>query len=183
MGEALAAISQARSLDPLSLLTNTNLATVLLRLGRYDEAIRVYKETIDLEPGFFWAYRDLGLALYEKHSFRDSINALEKANTISNGNPGVMAALGYCYGATGNTPKAQHILNELKELSRKTYVPPYHVAAVYVGLGNKVQALEWLDRAYEDRSIWMNGIGVDPLFASLRKEPQFIAILKGMGLE
>jgi hypothetical protein len=57
------------------------------------------------------------------------------------------------------------------------------VAAVYVGLGNKVQALEWLDRAYEDRSIWMNGIGVDPLFASLRKEPQFIAILKGMGLE
>jgi serine/threonine-protein kinase len=183
MGEALAAISQARSLDPLSLLTNTNLATVLMRLGRYDEAIRVYKETIDLEPGFFWAYRDLGLALYEKHSFRDSIDALEKANTISNGNPGVLAALGYCYGVTGNTTKAQNILNELKELSRKTYVPPYHVAAVYLGLGNKVQALEWLDRAYEDRSIWMNGIGVDPLFASLRKEPQFIAILKGMGLE
>jgi serine/threonine-protein kinase len=182
-GEALAAITQARSLDPLSLITNTNLASVLLRLGRYDEAIQIYRETIDLEPNFFWAYRDLGLALYEKHSFKESVEALEKANSVSSGNAGVMAALGYCYAVSGNTSKAQVILNDLKRLSRNSYVPPYHVAAVYAGLGNKEQALDWLDRAYEDRSTWMNGIKVDPLFASLRREPRFIALLKRMGLE
>jgi adenylate cyclase len=79
--------------------------------------------------------------------------------------------------------KAQSILRELTEQMGKRYVPPYHVAAVYVGLGNRNQALEWLDRAYEDRSSWMNGIKVDPLFTTLRSEPRFIGILKKMGLE
>jgi tetratricopeptide (TPR) repeat protein len=182
MTEALAAIRKARDLDPLSLLTNTNLASVLLKMGQYDEAIRIYKETIDLEPKFFWAYRDLGLALYEKHSFRDAIDALKKADAVSSGNPGVMAALGYCYAVLGETSRAQNMLDALKELSKRTYVPPYHIAAVYVGLGQNEKALEWLDRAYEDRSSWMNGIKVDPLFANLRGEPQFTAILKKMGL-
>ena len=103
--------------------------------------------------------------------------------SIAAGGSGVMAALGYLYAETGNTSKAQNVLNDLKVLSRKNYVPPYHVAAVYAGLGNKEQALDWLDLAYEDRSTWMNGIGVDPLFTSLHKERRYVAILKKMGLE
>lgn len=182
MNEALAAIRKARDLDPLSPITNTNLASVLLRMGRYDEAIRIYRETIDLEPSFFWAYRDLGLALFEKRSFGEAIDALRKAHSISGGNPGVMAALGYCYGALGQTNLARNMLNQLQELSKRSYVPPYHIAAVYAGLGQPAQALEWLDRAYQDRSSWMNGVKVDPLFGSLRPDPRFASILKKMGL-
>jgi len=182
MGEALAAITQARNLDPLSRDVSTNLATVLLRLGRYDEAIRIYWDTVDLEPQYYWAYRDLGLALYEKSEFKEAVKTLEKANSLSLGNSGVAAALGYCYAATGDAGKAQIILNGLLELSKKTYVPPYHVAAIYAGLGEKEQAIEWLNRAYEDRSTWMNGIKVDMLFASLRGDPRFIEILTKMRL-
>lgn len=182
MSEALMAIRKARDLDPLSPITNTNLASVLLKMGRYDEAIRIYKETIDLEPSFFWAYRDLGLALYEKHSYREAIDALRNADSISRGNPGVMAALGYCYGALGQASLARGMLNQLQELSKRTYVPPYHIAAVYAGLSQPAQALEWLDRAYQDRSSWMNGIKVDPLFGSLHADPRFASILKKMGL-
>jgi TolB-like protein/Tfp pilus assembly protein PilF len=183
MVEALAAIKHAQELDPLSLATSTNLASVLLRLGRYDLAIQIYKETVELEPKYFWAYRDLGVALAQKHRFSDSIQMLEEANLISNGNPGVMAALGYSYAVAGKTAKAKGVLWGLKKLSAKTYVPPYHVAAIYAGLGNKSQALDWLDRAYEDHSSWMNGIKVDPLFTSLHSEPRFIELLKKMNLQ
>jgi serine/threonine-protein kinase len=180
--EALAAIGHAQKLDPISTEANTNLASVLLRLGRYDDAIRIYTDTIDLDPNFFWAYRDLGLALCEKHAYRESIRALERADSVSHNNPAVLAALGYCYARTGNVNRAQDILRRLKELSNRSYVPPYHVAAVYAGLGDKQNALDWLDRAYQDRSTWMNGIRGDPLFDSLRAEPRFIQILKRMGL-
>lgn len=180
--EALTAIGQAQKLDPLSLVTNTNLASVLLRMGRYDDAIRIYTETVDLDPNFFWAYRDLGLALCARHSYKASIGALEKADSVSNNNPGVLAALGYCYAVSGNVRRAQDILRHLKELSAGSYVPPYHIAAVYAGLGDKKRALEWLDLAYQDRSTWMNGIKGDPLFDSLRDDPRFIDILKRMGL-
>jgi serine/threonine-protein kinase len=183
MVEALAAIRQARDLDPLSLYTSNNLGSILLRLGRYNEAIQIYRETLDLNPKFFWADRELGVALDQKQMFRDSVQTLEEARSISNGNPAVMAALGYSYAAAGETGKAQSILRELTEQTGKRYVPPYHVAAVYVGLGNRNQALEWLDRAYEDRSSWMNGIKVDPLFTPLHTDPHFIGILKKMGLE
>jgi TolB-like protein/Tfp pilus assembly protein PilF len=180
--EALAAITQARNLDPLSLNGGTNLATILLRLRRYDEAIKVYMDTVDLEPQYFWAYRDLGLAEYEKHEFNQAVQTLEKANALSRGNPGVKAALGYYYAAVGKASEARTILNELKDLSSMTYVPPYHIAAIYAGLGNTAQALAWLNRAYLDRSTWMNGIKEDPLFASLHGNPQFDDILTKMGL-
>jgi tetratricopeptide (TPR) repeat protein len=180
--EALTAIGQARSLDPLSVSTNTNLASVLLRLGRYDEAIRIYTDTVELDPKFFWAYRDLGLALWRKHSYSDAVKALEKADSVSNDNPGVLAALGYCYAVTGNVKRAQDVLGRLQSLSSRCYVPPYHIAAVYAGLGDKERALDWLDRAYRDRSTWMNGIKGDPLFDSLRDEPRFVEILRKMGL-
>jgi TolB-like protein/Flp pilus assembly protein TadD len=180
--EALAAIGQAQKLDPLSTEANTNLASVLLRLGRYDDAIRIYTDTVDLDPNFFWAYRDLGLALCEKHAYRESIMVLEKADSVSQNNPAVLSALGYCYAIRGDVRHAQAILVRLSQLSDRSYVPPYHVAAVYAGLGDKQKALEWLDRAYQDRSTWMNGIKGDPLFQSLRTEPRFIQILKRMGL-
>jgi len=183
MVEALAAIKQAQDLDPLSLSTSTNLATILMRLGQYNEAIQIFRETLDLDPKFFWAHRDLGVAFNRNHMFKESVQTLEEAKSISNQDPAVLAALGYCYAAAGEAGRAQSILNELTGLMRERYVPPYHIAALYTGLGDKNKALEWLGRAYEDRSSWMNGIKVDPLFTTLHAEPRFVSILQKMGLQ
>lgn len=58
----------------------------------------------------------------------------------------------------------------------------YHVAAAYVGLGDKVHALEWLRAAYAERSGWVAWLRVDPKFDTLRGEPQFVALLDTLGL-
>ena len=94
-------------------------------------------------------------------------------------------ALGHAYAVSGNKDKALRVLDELKELSKRRYVSPYTIATIYVGLGEKGQALEWLQKAYEDRSVWLIHLHlkVDPRLDSLRPDPRLKALLKKMGLE
>ena len=73
-------------------------------------------------------------------------------------------------------------LAELKELSKRRYVAPYDLALIYTGLGEKAQALEWLEKAYEDHSQRLTWIKVWPQFDSLRREPRFQNLLRRMGL-
>jgi hypothetical protein len=75
------------------------------------------------------------------------------------------------------------VLNELNRLSRKRYVSPYDVAAIYVGLGEKDQAFKWLERAYEERSEFLIWIKVNPALDSIRADSRFQDLLKKMKLE
>ncbi|MBI3666757.1 MAG: hypothetical protein HY236_11145 [Acidobacteria bacterium] len=71
---------------------------------------------------------------------------------------------------------------KLKDLSKSRYVAPYDVAVVYIGLGDKDQAMEWLEKAYEDHSAWLLWVKVDPRFDSLRGEPRHRDLLRRMNL-
>jgi len=62
------------------------------------------------------------------------------------------------------------------------YIDPFDIALVYVGLGDKAQALEWLQRAHEDHSFELTWIKVDPRLDSLRGEPRFQDLLRRMNL-
>jgi hypothetical protein len=74
------------------------------------------------------------------------------------------------------------VLAELKDLSKRRYVAPFDIALVYMGLGDKSRALEWLEKAYEDHSDWLAWIKVWPQFDSLRGEPRFQDLLRRLGL-
>jgi hypothetical protein len=91
-----------------------------------------------------------------------------------------MGVLGRAYAVTGNRAEALKFLAALKERSKTGFVSPYDVAMVYGGLGDKEQALTWLEKAYEERSWWMSWIQVDPSLDALRSEPRFQAIVKKM---
>jgi len=78
--------------------------------------------------------------------------------------------------------EAQKVLVELKELSKRRYVEPVDIAIIYVGLGDKAQALEWLEKAYGDRSFQLTWIKVWQWFDSLRGEPRFQDLVRRMGL-
>jgi hypothetical protein len=84
---------------------------------------------------------------------------------------------------SGKRAEAQKVLAELKDLSRRRYVPPFSVALVCVGLGDKSQALDWLDRAWEDHSFFLAYLKVDPRFDTLHAEPRFHDLLRRMHLE
>ena len=74
------------------------------------------------------------------------------------------------------------MLNELEELSKRKYVSSYRVGAIHAGLGEEDRAMEWLQRAYQERDAWLIWLKADPVFDSLRSDPRFQDILRRIGL-
>jgi hypothetical protein len=93
------------------------------------------------------------------------------------GSPLMLALLGHAYAVAGKTADAQQVLNELQQLPEQRYVSPYTVAAIYAGLGDEQKAFEWLEKAVEERDIWLMNLKVDPVFAKLRSQRKFTDIL------
>ena len=87
------------------------------------------------------------------------------------------------FALSGNREKARQALADLRELSKRRYVSPFETAVIYTGLGDKDRALEWLEKAYEDRSFGLTRLKVDPRFDPLRADPRFAGLLRRMGLE
>jgi hypothetical protein len=76
----------------------------------------------------------------------------------------MLGALGYAYGASGNRSEAEKVLAKLMEQSKKQYVSPFYVAIVYLGLAENDKAVDWLEKAYMDRSNAIVFSKVDPQF-------------------
>jgi hypothetical protein len=100
-------------------------------------------------------------------------------------NTWVFAELGYAYGVAGRRVEAQKVLGQLNELSKEKYVSPFAAAQIHAGLGEKDKTFEWLEKAYEDRSIGSSfvTIKVDPIYDPLRSDPRFTDLLRRMNLQ
>ncbi|HNC47058.1 MAG TPA: tetratricopeptide repeat protein, partial [Acidobacteriota bacterium] len=94
----------------------------------------------------------------------------------------VLGSLGHVYGLSGNRAEAQKILEQLKAQSTRSYFPPEEIAKVYIGLGEKDQALVWLEKAFEKRSDHLVFVKVDPVWDSLRADPRFTSLMQRIGL-
>jgi tetratricopeptide (TPR) repeat protein len=106
----------------------------------------------------------------------EAIAEFEKGVKLS-GSPLMLALLGHAYAVAGRTAEAKQVLTDLQQLQDQRYVSPYTVAAIYAGLGDQEQAFKWLERAVEERDIWLMNLKVDPVFAKLRSNRQFTDIL------
>src|SRR5262249_25428408 len=138
-------------LDPLSLIINADLGMTYYFARRYDEAIAQHRKTLEMDPGFYFARLGLGEALAAKGDFAEAISEYQKARAL-NDDPFVLALLGNAYARSGNKTEALKILDQLKELSSQRYVNAYGFSLVYLGLGDKEEALRWLEQSYQDRA-------------------------------
>lgn len=174
--DAIAEGKRAVELDPLSLVINADLGMTYYFARRYDEAIAQHRKTLEMDPGFYFARFGLGEALAAKGALGEAISEYQKARAL-NDDPYVLALLGNAYARSGKRTEALKILDQLKELSGQRYVNAYSFALVYLGLGDKEEALRWLDQSYQDRAGSDVGwIRVDSLVDSLRGDPRFEAI-------
>ena len=180
--ESISEAKQALELDPLSLMINSNLGWSYYLAGRDDEAIEHYRVVIEMDPNFGPAHLNLGRVYEQKEMFEPAILEIQKAISLSNETPSALAALGYAYGVAGKLAQATETADRLKTMSQKGYVPPYDLAVVYAGLGNKDEALRWLQQAYQERSGELLYIKVDPRLVSLRTDRKFLALTREMGL-
>ena len=144
--------------------------------GKNDEAIVQCRKILELDPSSFPARRYLGLAYEAKGMYPEAIAEFQTGVKLS-GSPLMLALLGHAYAVSGRTAEAKQVLNDLQQLQDQRYVSPYTVAAIYTGLGDQEQAFKWLERAVEERDIWLMNLKVDPVFAKLRSNRQFTDIL------
>src|SRR5260221_1086347 len=176
--EALAEAQRARELSPLSLVINAELGLALVRLGRYDEAIEQSQKTLEIDPKFGRAYQTLAFAYEGKGDWPRAMEAFERRGG-GQGRPN--AWLGYAYGVTGRRREALEMLARLETLSHEQYVSPQGPAIIHLGLGNKDEAMTWLEKAYDARAFEVLGFS-GPLFDRLSGDPQFQDLLRRMRL-
>ncbi len=179
--EAIAEAKRTQELEPLSFIASSHLGWILYLSGRNDEAIATCRKILNLDPNSFPARRYLGLAYEQKGMYSQAIDEFQKGMKLS-GSPLMLALLGHAYAASGKTAEARQVLTDLHELETRRYVSPYTVAAIHTGLGERDQAFKWLERAYEERDVWLMNLKVDPVFAKLRSDKRFQDLLTRAGL-
>jgi tetratricopeptide (TPR) repeat protein len=153
-----------------------------LRAGRYDEALSAVTRVLAVEPQLPLAHATLGWVHLLSGRPDQGIAALERAVAISPENTLYLAQLGQAYSRVGRMEEARAALAQLEETSTRRYVSPYHMAYVHTGLGEYERALDWLERAYEERAGGVFGMKGSFLFAPLRSHPRFQALLRKMNL-
>ncbi len=176
--EAIKEGKRAVELDPLSLIINADLGSTLMLSRRYDDAIAQLRSTLALDPNFAYAHWNLGEALYLKGDSTGAIAEYEKAASLDN-DPEIQALLARAYVETGKKEQALEILRKLSETAQHQFVRGYLFALIYIGLGDKTTAIQYLERCSQEReNIDLNWIKVDPLLDPLRGEPRFEALVQ-----
>ena len=178
--EAIRAQRRAHELDPLA--HRMDIATTLLRAGRYGEALEAVARVVEMEPHLALAHATLGWAYLLNGRPEEGVASLQKALELSPDSTLYLGQLGQAYARVGRTAEARKVLRQLEELSKQRYVSPYHMAYVHTGLGDADRAMDWLERAYEERAGAVFGIKGSFLFTSLRGHPRFQALLRKMNL-
>jgi TolB-like protein len=177
LDESVAEGRRAAELDPLDPQIPIDNLMALAWQRKYQEAKEEARKASVLDPTFFFAPWGNGWVDIQAGNVSDAIPEFRKARALESP-PFVAAWLGYAYGASGDRKRAMAAIEELKNRSLHGYVPPFNVAIVYLGLGDRARALEYLERAYAANSQWLIYIKGDRIFDPLRSEPRFIALLK-----
>ena len=180
--ESIRQSAKAVELDSLSPLMSCNLGFYLYGARRFDEAIAQYRNTLALDPNFALAHLGLGGSLFLKGDPVSALVEMRKAESLDP-NPWYMGCFGCVLAASGDRAKAEQVLRDLEVMAKKTYVTPAARMVIYLGLGEKEKALDWLEICYAERDGVCCWLKVDPVYDSLRKEPRFQAVLKKVGLD
>src|SRR5882762_7444767 len=148
--EAIKEGKRAVELDPLSLIINADLGSTLMLSRHYDDAIAQLRATLTLDPNFAYAHWNLGEALYLKGDSIGAIAEYEKAASLDN-DPEIQALLARAYAETGKKEQAQEILRKLSETAQHQFVRGYLFALIYIGLGDRTTAIQYLERCSQAR--------------------------------
>jgi len=179
--DSLTQVRKALELDPLSMIILTDAARNLYLARRYDEAIDQYQKSLEVDPNFSIAHKGLAEVYAQTGKYDEAVSEIERAIALSGRSIFILDDLGYIYARAGKRDDARKVLEDLDRLANDEYVPSYGRAVICAALGNKESAMNWLEKAYEERNFLVY-LKVDPAFDTLRKEEKFLSLLDKMGL-
>jgi eukaryotic-like serine/threonine-protein kinase len=176
---ANAEAKRALELDPLSLVMIIDAGTVYWITGRYQEAVAQCRKAIEIDPRNYTAHWQLGQALECIGDLRGAIAEYEKSTQLDD-DPLPLGLLAAAKAKAGDRPAALAILNRIQEIAKQRYVPDYSFARIHLALGQKEEALQWLESSYAKQQPDLNWIRVDPDLRPLHGDPRFEALAENI---
>ncbi|HXY24181.1 MAG TPA: protein kinase [Candidatus Acidoferrum sp.] len=180
--EAQAESDQARQLDPLSIWTQITSGYVFYFSRKYDEAIAQCRRALEWDSHSAGAFDCLGASYLAEGMYEQAIAASSKASELSNNDPARLVGLGRAYALAQRPSDARKILGQLREVSSRTYVPPYFFATIYAALGQKEEAFSSLQQALLERDGYLVWLRADAAVDPLRQDPRFQELLGHVGI-
>jgi TolB-like protein/Flp pilus assembly protein TadD len=180
--EAAAMIKRAQELDPLSSVIGVNVSRMYQLQNNHDASIENSLKLIELDPNFGPAYEYLALSYLKRGRDAEAVAAAEKAVGLTNASGITMGDLGFVYAVVGKRAEALDKIKQLEEKYRRKEAIGQYIATIYVGLGDKDKAFEWLEKDFQARNGKLPEIRWQLQFESLRDDPRFQDLLRRMGL-
>ncbi len=186
--EAIDQGGRALLVDPLSSLINMNVGWTYFSAGLFDKTLDQVSKMIELEPDFYGSYWLRGAIYLSEGEYDNAVNELKKAVSLG-GRQIVLADLGGAYGLAGRHNEAQAILGQLLEMRQREYVPAICMARIYSRIGEDDQAIDWLEKAFDEKNGEMvflkgeiDGAAQGDSLKSLGNDPRVIDLLQKMNL-
>jgi len=173
---------RALELNPLDPLLKVHMGWHYMMTRQYDRAITQLNSVLEADPNHFQALLHIGWTYTYRGLHAEAIAKLEARHRLSPDNAQALAALAAAYAAGGRAPEARAILEQLEGALPQRYVSACDIAAVYAALQESDVALQWLEKAFAERSPRMVELGVEPIFDPLRTDPRFVDLVRRVGL-
>jgi TolB-like protein/Tfp pilus assembly protein PilF len=180
--DAIRAADVSRELDPLCLVPSMMAAWTRYMARRYDDAIDVCQQTMEMGRSYVPAVRVLSLALVQAGDRRRAVAVLEQAIAEVGRHPQLVATLAHVLAVAGRAGDAEALIAELIDGDAQRYVSRYQLALAYLGLGRIDAAFTSLGRAYDDRDPNLAHVAIEPRFEPLRNDPRFDRLLETLNL-
>lgn len=180
--EAAVAIKRALLLNPLSAQINTDEGFCLYYSGRDLQALRPLQAALTINPRNPLAHLWLGRSYQQLKEYDRAIAEYQLCLGLNRNWPPALAALGHVYGESGQRVKARTILDSLIAMQQDRFVTAYGIALVYSALNERDKALEWLEKAYAERSNWLVWLKLDPRWDAIRRDPRFASLVSRVGI-
>jgi tetratricopeptide (TPR) repeat protein len=180
--DAIRERQEARNLDPLSPLLNSALGEAYYQARDYDRTIGANEKALNLDPRYAIAMINLGRAYEQKKLYSDAGRIFQQMLAVAPDEPAILALVGHDYALAGNQPAALKLLAQLQADAATRYVPALYFAMIYTGLGDKDQAFQWLNKAYDERCDYLINLPSEPLADPLRSDARFAELLRRLNL-
>ena len=169
--------------DPRRLVAVHATRAAAFYFGRdFRKAVEECTKALRLDSSHFMLHYILGRAMMRLGDHAKAIGHFESAKASGAEMPLMDAALGLAYAVTGRLEKARRLAETFKAAARTRYIPPTYVGMIYAGLGNKDEALRWLEKAFEERADGLTWLNVEPMLDDLRPDPRFQDLVRRIGL-
>jgi tetratricopeptide (TPR) repeat protein len=184
LDEAASEARIALELDPVGVVSNSNIGYLYAERSRYDQAIEQLQKSSELSPDYPDAHLELANVLFLARAYVKGYSELERSAELSG-----QKKFAACVRTAADTysrssfPESMQTLAQCRvRASRTELLPPYDTAVEYALAGNPSEAFKWLANACDERDDWLSYLKVDPAFDSLRSDQRFTDLVRRVGL-